>query len=140
MSPPVFVQTSQERATQIIALERLAAIVAMLTFRKYLKGHYIILFIDNLSGACAFAKGTSPMKDLQGLIIMAHKIAHILEIKWWIEFVPSNQNVVDYPLRETKQFADLEFPGCILLHSDYNNLLGVINASMGQKTEVGSVQ
>ena len=127
--PTVFTQSLKPRDTQIMAYE-LSVIPAALIAARHLLPSYMILFVDNLSGACAIAKGTAKSPDLQGIVTAIHYTPVRLGLKWWIEWVPSAQNLADHPSRAPDEYDPLPFPDFLLHHSNYNILLDSIDTAI----------
>ena len=46
------------------------------------------------------AKGTTSMPDLQPLVTATHTMLHALNVKWWMEWIPSKSNPADEPSRD----------------------------------------
>jgi hypothetical protein len=99
LPPASFFDSLSPRRTQIIPLELLAAIAAVYTFCRSLKGREAILFIDNESVASALVSGASIAEDLQELVCFFHFLCSSLHCGVWIEWVPSHANAADEPSR-----------------------------------------
>ena len=85
----------ETRKTQIMACEALAPIMALCLCRHRLANKSINFFIDNMSGLCALAKGSSKKPDLSAMCFAFHLAANSIGVKPWIDYVQTSSNVAD---------------------------------------------
>ncbi|KAF4647528.1 hypothetical protein FOL47_004486, partial [Perkinsus chesapeaki] len=88
-----------ERKTQIIALELFATLVAIETFGKYISGRPVLIFVDSVAVEQALVKGYSKLDDLNDMIGKFWSACERLQLKVWIDRVPSDLNPADKPSR-----------------------------------------
>jgi hypothetical protein len=87
------------RKTQIVPLEALAVLVAILHFSDLIKGSRLIIMVDNTSVVGALLKGSSRKPDINHIIGCTLMTAHARDIEVFVHWVPSRFNVADLPSR-----------------------------------------
>jgi hypothetical protein len=110
-TPPELLQVLKPRKTQITPIELVTPIVAIETLAAELVGAKIIAFIDNLPAASCLVSGHSTQMDLQCMTTLFHKALLRLQIRLWVEWIPSAENVADDTSRgKDSPTAELQFP------------------------------
>ena len=94
------VERMSPKEQPIALLEAAALIAAVSLWSQQLRGKHIIVFIDNLSAACALVKGSSTDNDLQHLATAWQLLCAELNMAAWVEWVPSDSNPADQLSRE----------------------------------------
>ncbi|CAE7488397.1 unnamed protein product [Symbiodinium sp. CCMP2592] len=86
----------EDRQTQIFPLEALAILQCFVIFaRAGLSNRDILLFCDNQSVCASVAKGACSVGDVAQIITLCHLLWARLNIRLWIEYVPSADNPSD---------------------------------------------
>ena len=83
------------RATQICMVELIAAVVALETFRDYLRDKTLLLFIDSEAVEGALVKGYSSRSDICELVGVFWELALALKCSVYIDRVPTDANCSD---------------------------------------------
>jgi ribonuclease HI/cell division protein ZapA (FtsZ GTPase activity inhibitor) len=98
-APQDIVARFQSRRTQIVPLEALAVIAAVITWTHLLRGQRVIIMVDNVSVVGALRKGSSRKRDINLIIgaIHMHALAHDIDL--FVHWVPSRYNIADLPSR-----------------------------------------
>lgn len=90
----------QERSDdQIMALELLAVVLALASFKAALVGRNVRLWIDNQGGQFALLRGSAKALDHNRLVHEVWSFALRHGIGLWLERVPSALNIADEPSR-----------------------------------------
>eukprot|EP00971_Amphidinium_carterae_P197320 3916625-Amphidinium_carterae.1 len=97
--PQSFVDSLKPRHTQITPCEAAAVVVATQWFSALLTQRDLIVLVDNTAAASAMATGSSKTWDLAVLSLQWHHLLAIHNIRAWIEYVPSDENLADEPRR-----------------------------------------
>ena len=106
-APLAFYQGLEIRKTQIIPLEALAVLSAIMKFGNMIVGGRILVFVDNQSVLGALRKGSSPSQDLLRIVGAVWDEANRLNIQAIFLWVPSALNIADFPSRA----SDPQIPG-----------------------------
>ena len=88
-----------QRKTQIVPVEMVAPIVALVTFADRLKGKDLLLFIDSEAVEGALVKGYSSKEDLCTLVSVFWDLVFELQITVFIDRVATDANPADWPSR-----------------------------------------
>ena len=94
------------RKTQICMVELVGAVVAMETFRDYLKDKSVILLVDAEAVEGALVKGYSAREDICELIGKFWDLALELNCSIYIDRVPTDANCADGPSRNKLQIGE----------------------------------
>ena len=97
--PPKLLAQFNDRKTQIMAGEMLAALSALFSTSEYLRGRRVLHFIDNIGGLAALVGGKSSAEDLSSLATLYQMLIVTLGVRAWREYVESDANVSDGPSR-----------------------------------------
>ena len=87
------------RATQIMPIEMLAPVVALVTFADRLFEADLILLIDSESVEAALVKGYSSREDMCEIITLFWEIALELRVRVFIDRISTDANLADWPSR-----------------------------------------
>ena len=87
------------RKSQIAMVELFATVVALTTFKKWLRGSWSLLFVDSEPVQGALVKGYSAKEDLCELVGVFWKLALELQVNLYIDRVPTDSNPSDPPSR-----------------------------------------
>ena len=87
------------RATQIMPIEMLAPVVALVTFADRLVEADLILLIDSESVEAALVKGYSSREDMCEIITLFWEIALGLRVRVFIDRISTDANPADWPSR-----------------------------------------
>jgi hypothetical protein len=110
-SPSQMQQLSVRNDDQIMGLEMMAAMLAIQTFPKQLRGKRVHIWIDNTAGQGAYNKGASRQEDHNGLCHALWHAAAELDMEVFATRVPSELNIADLPSRE--EYDDLIQRGAV---------------------------
>ena len=88
-----------QRKTQIVPVEMVAPIVALVTFADRLRGKDLLLFIDSEAVEGALVKGYSSKEDLCLLVSVFWDLVFELQITVFIDRVATDANPADWPSR-----------------------------------------
>ena len=92
--------------TYIAQMEVLAAVAIYYTFPDRFRGRNVNHFIDNTVALSALVHGYARKRDLARMVNSFHLQAAALQMKTYLEFVPSLANLADLPSRD--EFEVLE--------------------------------
>jgi len=84
-----------QRETQIIACELYAVIGGLHSASHLIMNRKLIIFCDNITVACALAKGDTSCPDMAQMITDTHSYLNECKCQWWIEWIPSAHNPAD---------------------------------------------
>ena len=88
-----------KRTTQIIPLEAMAVLIAILTFKKDIGQSELLVMIDNTSVLGAARKGRSSANDVHKIITKISDLCLDFGITKHLFWVPSAMNMADLPSR-----------------------------------------
>ena len=88
------------RSTQICMVELVATVLALHTFKAYLKGKTVLLLVDAEAVEGALVKGYSARSDLCELVGVFWDIVLDLKALVYIDRVPTDANCSDAPSRD----------------------------------------
>ena len=89
-----------QRATQIVPVEMIAAVLALETFADRLRGADILLLIDSEAVKGSLIKGYSSREDLCELISVFWDLAFQLRVRVFIDRISTDANPADWPSRD----------------------------------------
>ena len=98
-TPQWFFTQLLDRRTQIVPLEALAVVAALLTWSSLLRHQRVIIMVDNVSVVGALRKGSSTKRDINLIVGTTHMLLADLDIDLFVHWVPSKYNVADLPSR-----------------------------------------
>ena len=87
------------RATQICMVELVATVLALRTFKDYMKGKTLLLLVDAEAVEGALVKGYSARSDLCELVGIFWNLVLELKVLVYIDRVPTDANCSDSPSR-----------------------------------------
>ena len=87
------------RETQVIPYEALAVLQAVMTFKHFLVGKHVVLFIDNGSVLGSVRKGRCRSPDVHHIIRLILNELESVHAKVHPFWVPSSLNIADVPSR-----------------------------------------
>jgi hypothetical protein len=127
-APRDWIESLKPRKSQILACELIALAGLLLQDGEGLKDQHVLIFIDNLAGACLLTKASTEQADIQWIVAVILARLTSLECLWWIEWLPSEANPADPISRFVPQsFADivlpLEIPGICYPKDDLRAVL-----------------
>lgn len=88
------------RKSQIAMVELFAVVVALVTFKPWIQGSWILLFVDSEPVQGSLVKGYSSKEDLCELVGIFWKLALDFEVFIYIDRVPTDSNPADPPSRD----------------------------------------
>ena len=91
---------SKGQKTVIQALEMMAVLAAVKSWRSFLKSRRVVLFTDSESLRGSFLKTWSANQDSDDMISVIFRVEEEFDIPLWIERVPSHSNPSDVLSRE----------------------------------------
>ena len=94
------------RKTQICMVELVGVVIAMETFRDYLRGKSVILLVDAEAVEGALVKGYSARTDVCELIGKFWDLALELDCSIYIDRVSTDANCADNPSRNKLQIGE----------------------------------
>ena len=94
------------RATQIFMAELVATVLALETFRDYLFGKHVLLFVDAEAVEGALVKGYSSRSDVSLLMGRLWDLALELNCFIYIDRVPTEPNCSDAPSRDHLEIGE----------------------------------
>ena len=94
------------RASQICMIELVAVIVAIETFRHYLAGKHVLIFVDSEAVEGALVKGYTARPDICELVGVFWQLALQLKCSVYIDRVPTDANPADHPSRNRMEIGE----------------------------------
>jgi len=95
------------RATQICMVELVATVLALHTFKDYLREKTLILLVDAEAVEGALVKGYSSRSDLCELVGIFWDIVLELRVLVYIDRVPTDANCADAPSRDKLKIGEV---------------------------------
>jgi len=95
LSESTILRDLRQRWSQIMPFEILGPILALTLGRFRLARRAANFFVDNMSGLCSLARGTSKREDLSAMCFGFHTAAVFCMVKPWLDYVPSASNLAD---------------------------------------------
>ena len=88
------------RIQYIGPIETIAPLVALLSTPERFRDRDVVLFIDNTGALFGIGKGDCHDADSGRLIHLFHCMCQALNVRVWVEHVPSGANISDLPSRD----------------------------------------
>jgi hypothetical protein len=104
--PPAVIAKWLPRETQICMVELVATVLALHTFRDYLRDKTLILLVDAEAVEGALVKGYSARSDLCELVGIFWDLVLELRVLVYIDRVPTDANCSDAPSRDKLKIGE----------------------------------
>jgi len=94
------------RKSQIAMVELFATVVALETFKPWIRGSWTLMFVDSEPVQGSLVKGYSAKEDLCELVGIFWKLALELEVFLYVDRVPTDSNPADPPSRAQTEVGE----------------------------------
>jgi hypothetical protein len=123
-TPSQLLDMLKPRETQITPIELVTPVATVFTLADRLRDARVISFVDNLPAASCLVSGHSTQMDLQCMTTLFHKLVLELRIRFWVEWIPSAENIADDTSRgKDEPTSALSFPDWLFRPLTYPQLV-----------------